>query len=159
MLKNGGNSNSLASQQTRLQLRTSYLIAVLNGRSTEINRDDWDCGAELVRHSQTVALTIKELVAKSRRAEQAKTDLEDAERAAIRQEQRERADIKRVANRAAQHIHQSGYLSEPELRRKVAHRDRKYFQDAMQHALQRGLVEAVERGFSPGPLKPTDSST
>jgi len=159
MLKNGGNTTSLASQRTRLQLRTSYLIAVLHGRSTDINRNDWDCGADLVTHSQTVALTIRDLVAESRRAEQARVDLEDAERAALRLEHKQRANIERVARRAARHIHQSGYLSTPDLRRKLAYRDREYFEEAMQHALKCGLVEAFERGFSPASFKPNDSST
>jgi energy-coupling factor transporter ATP-binding protein EcfA2 len=154
VLRNGGHSDPLRSQETVLHLRTGYLLAMLNGRPGEIDGDDWLAGLELVEHSRNVAHALKQIAQQKRREQNLEADAEIVERIQNRSEMKRQKDLDRIARNLARKVQNGEELKATELRRKLHERDRHLFDDAVIHACQIGLLRPTDGAFTAGALKP-----
>jgi len=154
VLRNGGHSDPLASQENVLRLRTGYLLAMLNGRPGELDGDDWLAGLELVEHSRNVAHALKQMAQQKRREQNLEADAEIVDRRAYREELNRQKQLDRIARNLARFAQDGASLTASDLRRRIAYRDRDHFDEAIRHACQIGLLQPTDGAFRAGALKP-----
>ncbi|MGA1566713.1 MAG: hypothetical protein ACO39Q_10965 [Ilumatobacteraceae bacterium] len=155
VLIDGGHENPLRSHETRLTLRTAYLLAVLHGRPGRLDADDWIAGLELVEHSRSVIAGLQQIASDRRQAKNAERDREQVDRHHHRAELHERKTIERIAANLHRRLRSDGPRRAPELRRDVAYRDRDHFDEAVRYGVETGLVAIDSEGrLIAGPVTP-----
>lgn len=142
-----GEGDALDGHLLLAQLKAAAALAIADGR-LEVNDEDWRLADVLTRWSTSVRAGIAEaLKAKARASNEAKADAE-AERAVKVADRTAEAQTQRVVRAVMRHLHDGEVVSRGDLRRRVPHRDRPAFDEAV--GLLIGTGQVVEEGDGRG---------
>lgn len=124
------------------RLKAAAALALLNGR-LEVRDDDWVLAGAVIEHSNKVrGQVVKELSEQHAEANRSRAH-DEAERAVVVDDRTERHQVQRVTKRVIDRLRQhGGWMAGTELRRATAHRDRQWLDQALEHAVGAGQIEA-----------------
>lgn len=122
------------------RLKTAAALALLDERQ-QITEQDWELSGHILDiSSRTRGNVVNYLAGKARTANRAKGEAEGT-RALVVEQVISEAGIKRVARKVMSHLVPIGQSARSELRRKVAHRDRVHFEDALERLVEAGQIK------------------
>lgn len=135
---------------TRLKVAAAF--AILDGRQN-VNREDWRLSGivmEKSRETRRECITALRSVRNERAIEQGRTDAvrQQAKEATVEQQRTERA-LDRISGLITKHARDSGGITKGELNRKLASRDRDYFDEALSRAMRTGRIECSGEEVTP----------
>lgn len=135
-----GEGEALDGHALLTRLKAAAALALLDERKV-MNEQDWElAGQIMVVSDATRASVVEYLAGKSRAANAAKGEAEGT-RAVLVADRVAEANAKRVARKVMGHLRAAdGPVGRRDLRVKIAHRDRAYFEDAIERLLDAGLV-------------------
>lgn len=123
--------------------RIAAALGILSGRY-EVSEEDWQLAGYLMRVSDATRGEVVEALSEKRRLSNRQRGQDEAERSVIVTEAVEDAAIKRVARSLVRHLPDRDSIPRHELRKKLASRDRDYFDSAVDRLLEAGQIEAAE---------------
>lgn len=143
-----GEGEALDGHALLTRLKAAAALALLDERQG-VNEQDWELAGQIMTVSDaTRASVVEYLAGKSREANRAKGEAEGS-RAVLVADRVAEANAKRVARKVVGHLSaRGGEMGRRDLRVKIAHRDRPYFDDAVERLQEAGIatVEGVSAG-------------
>jgi hypothetical protein len=123
--------------------RLAAALGILDSRY-EVNDEDWQLAGHLMAVSNTTRDDVVEALAARQREANRQRGKAEAERSLIVTEAVEEAAAQRVARSIIRHLPDTETVPRHELRKRLASRDRHYFDDAIERLLAAGQIEATE---------------
>jgi len=138
-LRTGRHTDPLHSHHLELHLRTAALFGVLFGRAGMVDAQIWAVAGEFLDNSNNIVRGLLNYAQLEATEQQQRDDERRATSRTAVLELTERHHQQRVAMLIGRHV-RAGLQRPGELRNKVAHRDRQYFDTAELVALEAGYI-------------------
>ena len=139
-----GDGDALDGHLLLCQLKTAVALALLNGR-IDVTDDDWRLAAAVMAHSNRVRDAVVTQLAQRRADANHGRAIDEADRAVTVEEHTSAAAVQRVSARVIDRLRRrSDWMTTAEVRRDTASRDRKWVDEALEHAVMAGQVEVQE---------------
>lgn len=148
-----GNGDALDGHALYCREKVAVAFALLNGRA-DMSEDDWRLSGVVMEVSDATRAAARAALSREASKANVAKGRAEAERAVVVSEVVEDTSVKRVGKGIVKRLTAAGPdgMSRVEAKRKTAHRDRGYFDEAVDHLAAAGQVvlEAVDANGEPG---------
>jgi hypothetical protein len=125
------------------RLKTATALALLNGHA-HVDDEDWRLAGIVMDVSDATRSSVAGTLRATVKEQSAARGRADGERAVVVEEIKTKAAVKRIGRTLLRKLDSTTWTAGGALRKRLSGDDRRYFEDAVEHLVGAGLVEATE---------------